>query len=64
MDVDAAVPYADIPHFVPSTVEGHKGNFVLGTLGGAPIVFITMRATRCRTSPFRCASCARWAWKS
>lgn len=38
MDVDAAVPYADIPHFVPSTVEGHKGNFVLGTLGGAPIV--------------------------
>ena len=38
MDVDAAVPYGDIPHFVSSTVEGHKGNFVLGTLGGQPIV--------------------------
>jgi purine-nucleoside phosphorylase len=38
MDVDDAVPYSDIPHFVSSTTVGHKGNFVLGTLGGAPIV--------------------------
>lgn len=38
MDVDAAVPYGDIPHFVSSTTAGHKGNFVLGKLGGQPIV--------------------------
>jgi purine-nucleoside phosphorylase len=38
MDVDATVPYADIPHFVNSTTVGHKGNFVLGRLGGKPVV--------------------------
>ena len=38
MDVDATVPYSDIPHFVASTTIGHKGNFVLGSLGGQPIV--------------------------
>ena len=38
MDVDVAVPYADIPHFVTSTAVGHKGNLVLGSLGGTPVV--------------------------
>jgi purine-nucleoside phosphorylase len=38
MDIDATVPYADIPHFVSSTTTGHKGNFVIGSLGGQPIV--------------------------
>jgi purine-nucleoside phosphorylase len=38
MDVDATVPYGDIPHFVSSTTVGHKGNFVIGSLGGQPIV--------------------------
>ena len=38
MDVDATVPYGDIPHFVSSTTAGHKGNFVIGSLGGQPIV--------------------------
>ena len=28
------VPYAEIPHFVRSTVAGHKGNFICGKLGG------------------------------
>jgi purine-nucleoside phosphorylase len=27
------IPYGRIPHFVPSTVEGHKGNLVIGRLG-------------------------------
>ena len=27
------VPYAEIPHFVRSTVAGHKGNFISGRLG-------------------------------
>ncbi|HEX6789681.1 MAG TPA: purine-nucleoside phosphorylase [Candidatus Krumholzibacteria bacterium] len=38
MTVDATVPYSDIPHFLSSTTAGHKGNFVIGTLGGQPIV--------------------------
>jgi purine-nucleoside phosphorylase len=38
MQVEAAVPYADIPHFMNSTTVGHKGNLVLGTLGGKPVV--------------------------
>jgi purine-nucleoside phosphorylase len=38
MDVEATVPYEEIPHFVRSTTAGHKGNLVLGTLGGKPVV--------------------------
>jgi purine-nucleoside phosphorylase len=38
MDVDATVPYADIPHFANSTTPGHKGNLVFGRLGGRPVV--------------------------
>lgn len=31
-------PFAEIPHFVPSTAESHAGNLVLGSLGGQPVV--------------------------
>lgn len=42
--VDAvAVPYADIPHFPQSTVEGHSGRMVLGTLGGVPVAVMQGR---------------------
>jgi purine-nucleoside phosphorylase len=37
MRVEAAVPYADIPGFAASTTIGHKGNLVLGELGGQPV---------------------------
>lgn len=30
----AAIPYRDIPHFPRSTVEGHAGRLVLGTVSG------------------------------
>lgn len=32
------IPYAEIPNFVKSTVEGHKGNFICGKLGGKPVL--------------------------
>ncbi|MEI8203123.1 MAG: purine-nucleoside phosphorylase [Bacteroidota bacterium] len=32
------ISYSDIPHFPVSTVEGHKGNMIFGTLGEQPIV--------------------------
>jgi len=31
------VPYDEIPGFARSTVEGHKGRFVIGTLMGVPV---------------------------
>ncbi|MFD2705385.1 purine-nucleoside phosphorylase [Salibacterium lacus] len=32
------IPYGDIPHFPVSTVEGHKGQLVLGELHGVPVL--------------------------
>ena len=37
LDDAVAVPYAEIPGFPPSTVAGHAGRFVLGTLEGVPV---------------------------
>ena len=37
------VPYADIPGFPQSTVEGHKGQFVFGYLGSTPVVIMQGR---------------------
>lgn len=35
---DVTVPYADIPHFPQSTVEGHASRLVVGHLEGKPVV--------------------------
>ncbi|MBO4995453.1 MAG: purine-nucleoside phosphorylase [Muribaculaceae bacterium] len=32
------IPYAEIPNFPVSTVEGHSGNLIFGTLGSKPIM--------------------------
>jgi purine-nucleoside phosphorylase len=37
------VPYAEIPHFPQSTVEGHSGRIVAGLLGGSPVVVMQGR---------------------
>ena len=34
VEAPISVPYAEIPHFRYSTVPGHKGRFVFGTLAG------------------------------
>jgi purine-nucleoside phosphorylase len=34
----AIVPFAEIPHFPQSTVEGHSGRVVAGLLAGVPVV--------------------------
>jgi purine-nucleoside phosphorylase len=39
----AIVPYADIPHFPQSTVEGHSGRIVAGNLGGAAAIVMQGR---------------------
>lgn len=33
-----SIPYEEIPHFPRSTVVGHKGDLVLGTLEGRPVL--------------------------
>jgi purine-nucleoside phosphorylase len=38
-----AIPYADIPHFPQSTVAGHSGRLLLGTIGGVPVAVMQGR---------------------
>jgi purine-nucleoside phosphorylase len=37
------VPYAEIPHFPQSTVEGHSGRIIAGKLGGEPVIVMQGR---------------------
>ena len=32
-----SIPYEDIPHFKVSTVDGHAGKLVIGTLAGVQV---------------------------
>jgi purine-nucleoside phosphorylase len=38
IEIDAAIPYEEIPHFAPSTVASHAGRLVCGRLAGVPLV--------------------------
>lgn len=37
------IPYSTIPHFPQSTVEGHDGNLILGTINRAPVAVMQGR---------------------
>jgi purine-nucleoside phosphorylase len=37
------IPYAEIPHFPQSTVEGHSGRIVAGLLNGTPVIVMQGR---------------------
>ncbi len=41
--VDHEVAYADIPHFPVSTVVGHSGKLIFGTVAGKPIIAMSGR---------------------
>lgn len=43
LEVDAVVPYSEIPHFPVSTVESHAGELAIGKLGGRPIAVMRGR---------------------
>jgi len=38
------IPYSDVPHLPPSTVEGHMGRFVIGRLEGQSIIVMQGRS--------------------
>lgn len=38
-----SIPYSDIPHFPVSTVVGHSGKLVLGTIAGIPVAVMQGR---------------------
>ena len=38
IEIQYSIPYNEIPHFPLSTVEGHSGRLILGTLGGKNVV--------------------------
>ncbi len=43
IEVEQEFPYADIPHFPVSTVEGHSGRLLFGRLGGKEIMALEGR---------------------
>ncbi len=38
IETNFTIPYSEIPHFPVSTVKGHKGQLIFGTLGGKKVV--------------------------
>jgi purine-nucleoside phosphorylase len=46
IDVEATIPYADVPGFPLSTVESHEGRLLCGTLGGKTVVAMQGRFHR------------------
>lgn len=43
MKIDLEIDYANIPHFPVSTVEGHSGKMLIGSIGGKSIVTLSGR---------------------
>jgi len=63
IEVDALLPYEQIPHFPRSTVEGHQGNLIFGKLKGKDVAVLQGRfhyyegySTRELTFPLRTLS--------
>ncbi|MFO8144301.1 MAG: purine-nucleoside phosphorylase [Candidatus Syntrophosphaera sp.] len=42
-EIRSQIPYGEIPGFVGSTAPSHKGNLILGTLGGKDVFFLQGR---------------------
>lgn len=41
--LDIAIPFSEIPNFPKTTVEGHKGQLILGHIGDTPVVALQGR---------------------
>lgn len=43
ISIETIIPYADIPNFPVSTVQSHKGRFILGYIGDIPVIIMQGR---------------------
>lgn len=43
VSIETKLPFHEIPHFMPPTVEGHQGNLILGTVGNHPVAILQGR---------------------
>lgn len=43
VNIELAIPYKDIPNFPTSTVEGHRGELLFGTIGNKNVVMMAGR---------------------
>jgi purine-nucleoside phosphorylase len=43
LQIEAEIPYEQIPHFPVSTVEGHHGKLIAGTISGNPVIAMAGR---------------------
>lgn len=43
LKVDHEIPYSDIPHFPVSTVQGHSGKLIFGSIAGKPVIAMAGR---------------------
>ncbi len=43
VQVETSIPYSEIPHFVPPSVEGHSGFLILGHVGPVPVAILQGR---------------------
>lgn len=43
VQIETAIPYREIPHFSPPSVDGHPGQMLLGTVGSVPVVILQGR---------------------
>lgn len=43
LDIDVTIPFKEIPHFMPPTVEGHSGNLIFGRVGTTPVAVLQGR---------------------
>jgi purine-nucleoside phosphorylase len=43
VDIEAEIPYCDIPHFPVSTVKGHGGKLIIGTIEGKRVIIMSGR---------------------
>jgi purine-nucleoside phosphorylase len=43
VEAPTVIPYAEIPHFPQSTVEGHSGKLILGHIAGVPVAVMQGR---------------------
>ena len=43
IQVETKIPYSEIPHFLPTSIEGHTGALLMGTVGTIPIAVLQGR---------------------